>query len=296
MPVKGCKEYQVLMKGQMRVIALTLSLSASITNFLPLDRVYASTPPHSEHNSPGSVYANQSTHQKSAGWTYAGERGPRHWAGLEAGSQCGGQAQSPVNIIRTDSTPNTSAEWPLSLHYPISTRLHSVTNNGHSIEFDFDQGDEISFRGTRYGLRQLHFHEPSEHTLNGVRYPIEMHMVHYNTSHDRYVVLSVLGFEGTPSSGYDELEAYLPLEEGSTRTIDKPFDLAAILPTTLTPRFHYQGSLTTPPCTENVDWIVFEQPFMLSESQVNRLRDNMPINNYRDVQPLNGRGISLVIH
>jgi len=237
-----------------------------------------------------------SSHHDATHWTYAGESGPSHWAELETGSQCGGKAQSPVNIIRTDSSPNTSSAWPLSLHYPLSTLLHSVTNNGHSIEFDFDQGDEIAFKDARYGLRQLHFHEPSEHTLNGVRYPIEMHMVHYNADRDRYVVLSVLGFEGTPSPGYDVLEAYLPLAEGETQTIDKPFDLSTVLPSTLTPRFHYEGSLTTPPCTENVDWIVFEQPFMLSESQVNRLKGNMPINNYRDVQPLNGRAISLIVH
>jgi len=229
-------------------------------------------------------------------WTYAGETGPDHWAELEPKSQCTGKAQSPVNIIRTTTVPAVSDAWPLELHYPKSTLLRSVTNDGHSIKYDFEQGDEIAFKGVRFGLVQLHFHEPSEHTLNGVRYPIEMHMVHFSEELSRYTVLAVLGYEGKPSPGYDWLEAYLPLSPGQTKPIEQPFDLASVLPATLTPRFHYEGSLTTPPCSENVNWVVFEQPFMLSEGQVNLLKQNMPTNNYRGVQPLFDRVVSLVVH
>lgn len=231
-----------------------------------------------------------------AHWTYTGESGPEHWAELENGSACNGTRQSPVNIIRTGTTPDTQTNWPLFLHYPASTRIYDVINNGHSIQFDFEKGDEIAFMGQRFALKQLHFHEPSEHTLNGVRYPIEMHMVHYNDDLKQYTVLAVLGYEGSSSPGYDTLEKFLPLAVGESKELGIAFDLSSILPSTLTPRFHYQGSLTTPPCSENVNWVVFEQPFMLSEQQVMMLRENMPANNYRGVQPLNDRDVSLVVH
>lgn len=229
-------------------------------------------------------------------WSYAGEMGPEHWKELEAGSACAGHRQSPVNIIRTDTEPDSQRRWPLVVHYPASTLIHDVVNNGHSIQYDFDQGDEIAFAGDRYALKQIHFHEPSEHTLNGVRFPIEMHLVHVNEDLNRYTVLAVLGFEGAPSQGYELLESYLPVAVGETRQIDESFDLRQMLPSSLTPRFHYEGSLTTPPCTENVNWVVFEQPFMLSETQVNQLKALMPLNNYRDVQPLEGRPVSLIVH
>ena len=228
-------------------------------------------------------------------WAYEGEMGPEHWAQIE-GTACSGSHQSPVNIIRTDSMPKADTVLPLTLHYSPETEIFDVVNNGHSIQFDFAKGDEVEYLGNRFALKQIHFHEPSEHTLNGVRYPIEMHMVHVNESLNQYTVLSVLGYEGKPAPGYDELEAVLPLKVGEKKAINKAFDLADILPFNLTPRFHYQGSLTTPPCTENVNWVVFEQPFMMSEAQVKMLKDNMPANNYRGVQPLNDRGVSLVVH
>lgn len=228
-------------------------------------------------------------------WGYQGEMGPEHWAELE-GTACDGTKQSPVNIIRTDAEPSTDSRFPLTLHYSPQTDIYDAVNNGHSIQFDFAKGDEVEFMGVRYALKQLHFHEPSEHTLNGVRYPIEMHMVHYNEGVNRYTVLSVLGYEGKPSAGYDKLEKALPLAVGETKPIQQAFDLKDILPSALTPRFHYEGSLTTPPCTESVHWVVFEEPFMLSETQVNLLNKNMPANNYRGVQPLNQRRVSLVVH
>jgi carbonic anhydrase len=165
--------------------------------------------------------------------------GPEHWQELE-GSACAGNNQSPINIIRTDTRPDVSANLPLALHYPATTQIYSVVNNGHSIQYNFEQGDEIEFRGARYGLKQVHFHEPSEHTLNGVRYPIEMHLVHFNASLNRYTVLAVLGYEGAPSAGYQFLEKYLPLAEGEMRSIGEPFNLSQVLPANLNPPISLQ--------------------------------------------------------
>ena len=229
-------------------------------------------------------------------WSYAGEMGPAHWAELESGSACSGSRQSPVNIIRTDTTPRTSDDRLLELNYPSVTRILSAANNGHSIQLDFEPGDEIRLQGEQYFLQQIHFHSPSEHTLNGVRYPLEMHLVHSNRARDRFTVLSVLGYEGRSSPVLRQFEQFGVPEMNQSIPMAVPVDLSAIFPTTLTPRFHYSGSLTTPPCTENVNWVVFETPFMLAEEQVKRLQRQMPVNNYRDVQPLNGRAISLIVH
>jgi len=229
-------------------------------------------------------------------WTYAGERGPEHWVELEEGSACGGTAQSPVNIIRTDTMPASQRAWPLALRYPAETHIHDVVNNGHSIMYEFDRGDELDFAGDTYDLLQIHFHEPSEHTLNGVRYPIEVHFVHYSADKEAYVVLALMGIEGAASESYAFLEQYLPLAPGQMKAIDRAFNLRAAMPWDLVPRYHYRGSLTTPPCTENVNWVIFETPFMLSHDQVMELQRLMPLNNYRGVQPLNGRSVSFVVH
>lgn len=229
-------------------------------------------------------------------WSYAGESGPQHWAELEEGGACGGSAQSPVNIITVDTQPARHDQFPIDIRFNPQTHIHDVVNNGHSIQFDFDHGDEIAFGGQRYVLQQVHFHEPSEHTINGVRYPIEIHMVHVNEALGRYVVLAVMGEEGRPSPAFDFLEQYLPLPQGETREIDAPFNLRSALPTELEPRFHYAGSLTTPPCTESVDWVVFQNTLSLSYQQVVELQGLMPLNNYRDTQALNARRVSMVVH
>lgn len=242
------------------------------------------------------VHAPASGAEENDHWGYAGEMGPAHWAELESGSACSGSRQSPVNIIRTDTTPRTSDDRLLELNYPSVTRILSAANNGHSVQLDFEPGDEIRLQGEQYFLQQIHFHSPSEHTLNGVRYPLEMHLVHSNRARDRFTVLSVLGYEGRSSPVLRQFEQFGVPEMGQSIPMAMPIDLSAIFPTTLTPRFHYSGSLTTPPRTENVNWVVFETPFMLAEEQVKRLQRQMPVNNYRGVQPLNGRAISLVVH
>jgi carbonic anhydrase len=234
--------------------------------------------------------------QAPAHWSYEGETGPEHWSQLEEGSACGGRQQSPVNIISVDTQPDRSENWPLVLRYPPQTHIHDVVNNGHSIQYDFDEGDEIVFRGARYALKQVHFHEPSEHTINGLRYPIEMHLVHYSEERNEFAVLALMGEEGRSSAAFEFLERYLPLPPGETRVIDRAFSLRSALPALLEPRFHYRGSLTTPPCSENVNWIVFRTPITLSHEQVLEMQRMMPLNNYRGIQALNGRSVALVVH
>lgn len=235
----------------------------------------------------------ESSHEEKATtshehWSYQGETGPSHWAEIEKDSDCSGRHQSPVNIIEIDTRIGGEEELALEIFYEDSTRIHDVVNNGHSIQYNFELGDYIKFNGQQYDLKQIHFHEPSEHTINGVRFPIEMHMVHASRE-GNLTVLGIMGIEGINSAPFQFLENYLPVKTGETKTIDYPFNLNMNLPEDSHKFFYYNGSLTTPPCSENVNWIVYKNPITLSLEQVKVLQGLMPVNNYRNEQELNDR-------
>lgn len=236
--------------------------------------------PHSED----SAFASHSDKH----WSYAGETGPEHWKEIEEGSECGGKYQSPINIV--NYTEDSTLE-PLKISYSDSTHIHDVVNNGHSIQYNFDAGDYITLHNKTYGLKQFHFHEPAEHLIEGVRYPMVLHLVHVNDA-GQYAVLAIMAKEGKSSEPFDFLESHLPVRVGETEIVDMAFDMNLNLPLTKT-YFTYTGSLTTPPCSESVEWFIFKEPITVSLKQVDELRKLMPLNNYRDEQPRNSRSILL---
>ncbi len=223
-------------------------------------------------------------------WSYMGETGPEHWAELEKQSDCNGNQQSPIDIIDFDVTKDLSLS-PISFHYSSNVKLHDITNNGHSIQYNFEAGDYIRVNNQKYELAQFHFHEASEHTINGVRYPLEMHLVHIGDE-NKIAVLAIMATEGANSEPFDFLEKYLPIEMGQTKQINADFNLSMNLPEDKT-YYMYKGSLTTPPCTQNVSWYIFKNSITISKEQVNRLKVLMPMNNYRTEQALNGRKVKI---
>lgn len=225
-------------------------------------------------------------HHNQGHWSYEGETGPTHWKELELSADCGGLYQSPINIVNYKVDKSLPA---LSITYSDSTHIRNVINNGSTIQYNFDAGDYITLNKQDYELKQFHFHEPAEHLIDGIRYPMELHLVHVNEN-GSYAVLAVMAKEGKGSEPFDFLESYLPLNMSQTKTVDTAFDMMLNLPEDKT-YFNYKGSLTTPPCTEGVEWFVFKQPIEVSLKQVEDLRKLMPINNYRDEQPHNGREI-----
>ncbi|WP_194768449.1 carbonic anhydrase [Tamlana sp. I1] len=237
-------------------------------------------------------YANQhethstKNHNNKKHWSYSGETAPENWSEIEKQSDCNGTQQSPINIIHINSD-STHVKNELQFEYAPSTLINDVENNGHSIQFDFEMGDYINYKNERYCLKQIHFHEPSEHKIDGVTYPIEIHFVHTNTSGE-ITVLALLGKEGKESELFEFLESFLPLKAGAKKEIHQEIDLSSLK---LENRHYYSygGSLTTPPCSESVNWIVFKEPIILSVDEVLKLKNNMPLNNYRNEQPLNNR-------
>ena len=226
-------------------------------------------------------------HHSHPEWDYEGELSPEHWAEVEEYSDCNGKHQSPINIIDVNATFEPELNSALALEYDAMTHIYDVINNGHTVQFDFEEGDSLRWKGQTFFLKQIHFHEPAEHMINGIRYPIEIHLVHQNEAGDLAVV-GILGKEGVESQAFDFLENYLPLPPGSEAKIDKAFDLNNILPEDRS-FYTYSGSLTTPPCSEGVRWFVLRDAIDLSEEQVLILQENMPHNNYRGHQPLNDR-------
>lgn len=221
-------------------------------------------------------------------WSYEGETSPEHWIEIERNSDCDGKRQSPINIIDINTVSVDSAKT-LSILYSPKTILNKVENNGHSIQFDFNSGDSIVYKNEVYHLKQIHFHESSEHIVNGVKYPTEIHLVHQSDS-KKLTVLGILCMEGQESQLLEFFESFLPIESGQFKDINQSIDLLDLLPENKS-FYSYSGSLTTPPCTENVNWIVFKQPLIISLEEVLKLKDNMPINNYRNEQPLNDRKV-----
>ena len=214
-----------------------------------------------------------------AEWHYSGADGPLHWASLDpAYAACGsGERQSPVNLEGAQHAPASV----LSLDYRPAT--FSVTDSGHSIEAESSGAGGITLGGTRFELVQFHFHAPSEHTLAGRYFPMELHLVHRDAGR-RLAVVGVLIREGDESQALAPVFSDVPAKGHEAEVELSP---AGVLPASRA-SYRYMGSLTTPPCTEGVRWIVLREPIELSRDQILAFTHRyFGIN--RPLQPLNGR-------
>jgi len=190
-------------------------------------------------------------------WSYDGETSPEHWAELEKESTCAGNHQSPIDIVTANLVTKPSGLKASDIHYDATTIIHDITNNGHSLQYNFDDKDNyVNFEGKRYNLAQFHFHAASEHTVNGMHFPLVMHMVHVSEDKN-FVVFAVMVSESNESSVFDFLESYLPVTPGETKTVGKAHHFKNYILTDFD-HYYYKGSLTTPPCTEAVNWFVFK--------------------------------------
>ncbi|WP_337965008.1 carbonic anhydrase family protein [uncultured Flavobacterium sp.] len=227
---------------------------------------------------------NSTKEEEKKHWNYEGETGPEHWSEIDQ-NDCGGSAQSPIDIMETETDKTL---LPIDFHYDQKTKIHDIINNGHSIQVDFEPDDYIMVDGDKYDLKQFHFHEPAEHTIRGVRYPLVIHMVHMNKE-GKYVVLAIMAQEDKEiNEAFEFLDKFLPLKVNESIKVNEDFNINKVLPENKA-YYTYTGSLTTPPCTEGVQWYIFKSPVGVSLKIIEDLRKIMPINNFRNVQPLNGR-------
>jgi len=219
-------------------------------------------------------------------WGYSGEEGPEHWGDLSAEyTSCKlGQQQSPIDVRATDDKELT----PLTLKYQAAA-IHAV-NNGHTVQYTIDNGSELQLGERGLKLLQVHFHAPSEHHINGVPFPAEAHFVHRDAN-GKLAVIGVMFVEGAANATLESWWRYMP--DNSGQHLDPadapPVDPHALLPADLA-YYTYAGSLTTPPCSEGVTWIVLKQPVEVSRAQIERFRAAMhEHDNNRPLQPLHAR-------
>lgn len=196
---------------------------------------------------------------------YEDEIGPDHWGELTPAfllSEVGRQ-QAPINI---DTDNLVSHDLPdIALDYVASSDVPFV-HNGHTIQVNFAVGNSITVDGDTYDLLQFHFHNESEHTVDGVAFPLEFHLVHRDAN-GNLLVLAVLVEEGAANAAFDSLIANLPTVGDAAKTIAGPFDPETLLPEDRD-YYAYNASLTTPPASEGVSFAIFQTPIQLSAEQI----------------------------
>ena len=228
-----------------------------------------------------SAYSSDGTH-----WGYSGETGPQNWGSLSKDYHLckDGESQSPVNLTQAQKG-NTSS---LTTHYE-ATPLY-VVNNGHTVQANYAQGSTLQVDGEAYDLLQFHVHTPSEHTVNGHAAPLELHFVHKNAA-GQLAVLGVLTKAGAEHVELAKLQANLPtMVNASYTSATTKVDATKILPEN-SEYYQYSGSLTTPPCSEQVKWFVYKDAVEVSADQIKAFQQIIH-DNARPVQPKNARSIS----
>lgn len=234
--------------------------------------------------SPGGEPEDAKSRPHAPHWTYGGQGGPEHWGELSPDSRpCSiGLQQSPVDLSGA-----FSAKAPTPVPRWIPDHGAMVVNNGHTLQVSIASGGGITLQGKAYALKQFHFHHPSEHTIDGKVFPLEAHFVHAAADGDLAVV-GVLFEEGEANPALDPIWATAPIKEGEAR-INAQIDPYRFLPP-VAGVYRYEGSLTTPPCSETVHWTVMSTPATASASQIAAFAALFPLN-ARPVQPLNRRYI-----
>jgi len=220
-----------------------------------------------------------SSDKEAPHWSYEGAMGPEHWGDLFP--ECKGKSQSPIDI----HSPFTGDADALAVNYKPSPL--KIINNGHSIQINYAPGSSMTIHEKKYELVQFHFHKPSEEEINGQAKAMVIHLVH-KSEDGKLAVIGVLVNEGKANEAIQTLWSNLPKEEGKESSVTSvTINVSNLLPSDLS-YYHYVGSLTTPPCTEGVDFFILKNPIEMSKAQIAAFPY---AKNARPVQPLNGRKI-----
>jgi carbonic anhydrase len=214
-------------------------------------------------------------------WSY---ESPENWGDLGAAYQTckTGVNQSPVDIRNVIHGKLKS----LDLEY--HAKQKSIVNNGHTIQIDIKDGDTFQLDNETYTLRQFHFHAPSENRIEGKSFPLEVHFVHSNAQ-GQLAVVGVMFEEGKVNPAIESILQNIPSAVNQEKKLNKPLKLATLIPDNKS-YYRFSGSLTTPPCSEGVRWLVMKEPVYASAAQLASFARLLGEHgNSRPVQPLNGR-------
>lgn len=227
------------------------------------------------------------------------ENGPDTWHNFHA--DCGLTEQSPIDIVTSQLEVDSTMKNMKFVGYNNKSLEWSVTKNSHNVGFSLINGEAPYFTETdtsdQFALLGGHFHwgynneQGSEHTVNGQKFPLEMHLIHENQDSVIHVFGFLFELSENNNVDLDELINAISNVEQSGDQMIKLY-LPRILPKNLSKFYRYNGSFTTPPCTENVRWTIFQEPIRISESQMKAFHDLEFIKlNFRDTQKINSRKV-----
>ncbi len=236
----------------------------------------------------GDGNSSTSAEHEEAHFGYGAADGPAEWASLDpAYAECGsGNRQSPIDLKN-----GTPAQLP-RIDFAHTPSAIEEENNGHSIQLDYEPGSSIEIGGVKSELQQFHFHAHSENTLNGRTLPLEFHFV-YEGAAGKSTVIAVFAKTGAENSAFNQvIDAFPQLKEDGDHVALNDVNPEKLMPPNAgsTPRWSYQGSLTTPPCTEGLSWQVLNHPVEMSQEQIDQFT-SLYDHNTRPVQPLDGRQV-----
>jgi len=232
----------------------------------------------------GAAAAAKAGARGAAHWSYSGEAGPQAWGGLRAEfSQCSaGQRQSPIDIregLAVDLEP---------VRFNYQSSGFGVVDTGHTVQVNVAAGNSIELGGRRFELQQFHFHRPSEERIDGRQFDMVAHLVHKDAE-GKLAVVAVLLDRGSLQPVVQAVWNNLPLEKNQETQARGTIDLGQLLPADR--RYYtYMGSLTTPPCSEGVQWVVMRHPVAVSQEQLDIFARIYPMN-ARPLQAASGRRI-----
>ncbi len=210
--------------------------------------------------------------EESHHWSYEGATGPDKWGDLDAANAvCAtGDQQSPIDITGVISArqPSLKLDW--------KKRPDTIVNNGHTIQVNFAQGNTLHIGSRSFGLTQFHFHHPSEHLVNGRRFAMEAHFVH-SAAAGGLAVVGVFIIPGKANAVFNKIVSTMPQQAASPVAADPAIDPSRLLPAERG-YHHYEGSLTTPPCSQTVDWLVLTHSVEAAEADIERFAKLYPMN------------------
>lgn len=226
-------------------------------------------------------------HDDPAKWSYKGASGPAHWGDLSPEYiMCKqGKNQSPVNINRAidGRLPSIKFDYKMLV-------AENIINNGHTIQVNIRKGGLIKLDGKDFFLKQFQFHSPSENMIDSMNFPLEAHFVHASEDNELAVV-ALLYQPGAPNPALDVLLKNLPMNAGDENRLgSKDIELFE-RSKKISDYFRFNGSLTTPPCTEGVRWIVSRTKSTISRRQLDKFQQALKHPNNRPIQPLNARTV-----
>lgn len=240
------------------------------------------------------------SHAAGVEWGYSGKQGPENWG--KNYPTCGiGKNQSPVDVltervldigelVSVDETVGARPVGFLRIEPAYQDVPLKIINNGHAVQVNYEAGSSMTVHGRTRALQQFHFHGPSENRVGGKSFPMEAHLVHADEA-GNLTVIGVLFTEGATNPMIETLWKHVPSEIGKEVVVsDQTVNVADLLPEDMR-YYYYNGSLTTPPCSEGVAWLLLKEPVEASSEQLEAFRSMMGFDNNRPVQSVNSRVI-----